>query len=419
MEFRGEPKSLGLSEMSSKALGGDEAQSQAVLDALVQLFGTVDAPRLDSEGQSWNSGSQLSKAPADLASEWLAELRAGNRKRFEEELAQIARGDFDDLGPWKWAPQLSEDWEALIENAGGASDFGEQAQRFFSDYYPGLRDSAALYGNKCLHCHGNEGGGDGPTARTARPFPRDFRLGIFKYDNIRDGERPEREDLVRVITSGIEGTGMPSMAQLSPAQVHGLADFVRLLAMRGEVEERLVLDVEDGLELNESRVQSEFADILGIWRDGVRERLEAPTEVPQVDEARLRRGFEIFHDRTSANCASCHGTAGKGPGPAAFGPSPNEPETDIHLLRDAWGHEAIPSDLTTGRFRHGSSPGSIYERLALGIDGTPMAGIAQSTKADGTPLFSEDDLWSLVHYVRALSDPEWRELLSRLESEAP
>ena len=38
-----------------------------------------------------------------------------------------------------------------------------------------------LYREHCAHCHGISGDGAGPTARTLNPYPRDFRLGKFKF----------------------------------------------------------------------------------------------------------------------------------------------------------------------------------------------------------------------------------------------
>ena len=38
-----------------------------------------------------------------------------------------------------------------------------------------------LYREHCAHCHGITGDGAGPTAAILNPYPRDFRLGKFKF----------------------------------------------------------------------------------------------------------------------------------------------------------------------------------------------------------------------------------------------
>jgi hypothetical protein len=43
-----------------------------------------------------------------------------------------------------------------------------------------------------------------------------------------------------------------------------------------------------------------------------------------------------------------------------------------------------------------------------------MAGIGDTLGPDGLPLFGEEDLWSLVHYILALRDDRWSELLAEL-----
>jgi len=282
-----------------------------------------------------------------------------------------------------------------------------------------LRAAASLYASKCLHCHGNEGGGDGPTSYTARPYPRDFRLGIFKYDDLLGGARPEQRDLVEVIRDGIEGTGMPSLAQLSEAELAGLADYVRWLAMRGELEARLAPIFADEASPERHELDRELAEVVASWRDAQRER-PAVTATPPATPERIARGFELYHDGSRAACASCHGPAGRGPGPAAFGPSPTDPEgEETWLLVDAWGHAAIPTDLRHDHLRHGDALVEIYARLACGIDGTPMAGLLSVRDAAGNPLFDDEELWSLVHYVRALREDRWSDLLDQLERETP
>jgi mono/diheme cytochrome c family protein len=79
----------------------------------------------------------------------------------------------------------------------------------------------------------------------------------------------------------------------------------------------------------------------------------------------------------AAQCASCHGTAGRGDGKAGA------------LLKP------LPSDLTDGTWKHGSSDGEIFTLIRNGSKGTGM-------KAFGGRI-PPQDIWHLVNYLRTLS----------------
>ncbi len=353
LEFKGVQGPYRLGERTREILAGDEAAQAALLAELERLFGTHEAPRFAPPGE------ELSRRAA-----------AGE---------VVATGE---ARPSPGAPA------------------------------PSLAASAELYAARCLHCHGNEGGGDDPAAATARPKPRDFRHGLFKYDDLEGGARPELSDLVAVITDGIAGTAMPSSRLQTDAQIHGLAEYVRLLAMRGEVERLLAAEYTPSRGITPALADEAYAEVLGLWRDPARVRFSPPTPAPEASEASIRRGHELFHER--AQCSSCHGVAGRGKGPAAWGPLPGEPGREGWLLRDAWGEVANPRDLVDGPLLHGERPEDVYARIHLGIDGTPMAGIGDTLGPDGAPLFGEEDLWSLVHYVLALRDGDRAGLLAEL-----
>jgi hypothetical protein len=46
----------------------------------------------------------------------------------------------------------------------------------------------------------------------------------------------------------------------------------------------------------------------------------------------------------------------------------------------------------------------LYRRIYAGINGTPMPALGDSKDANGDPLLTDEELWSLVHYVRSLSE---------------
>lgn len=92
---------------------------------------------------------------------------------------------------------------------------------------------------------------------------------------------------------------------------------------------------------------------------------------PRSDE-QIAAGREIY----AARCALCHGAAGRGDGPAGGG-------LDIP-----------PADLFLHVPQH--TDGELNFFIARGIPGTDMR--------EWRTVLSEDERWSLVHYLRELGD---------------
>src|SRR5690606_2369343 len=97
-----------------------------------------------------------------------------------------------------------------------------------------------LYREHCAHCHGITGDGAGPTAAFLNPYPRDYRTGKFKFKSTPLGKKPTHDDLRRILIDGIPDTAMPSFRLLADDEIDALVDYVKYLAIRGEVERRLV-----------------------------------------------------------------------------------------------------------------------------------------------------------------------------------
>ena len=108
-----------------------------------------------------------------------------------------------------------------------------------------LQAGRRLYMQHCMHCHGVTGDGNGPTARYIRnhrfnPLPRDYRRGLFKFTSTKNGFYASRDDLRRTVRQGLAGTYMPSFLLIDPDELDAIVEFVRFLAMRGEIERRLL-----------------------------------------------------------------------------------------------------------------------------------------------------------------------------------
>lgn len=87
------------------------------------------------------------------------------------------------------------------------------------------------------------------------------------------------------------------------------------------------------------------------------------------------------------NCAGCHG--GKAQGAVRAG-------TPISIIQEQGGKQ--PTDLTDAAWDHGSTDGEIFSVIKKGLPPSMMAGW------DGR--LSDAEIWSIIHYVRALAaDP--------------
>jgi mono/diheme cytochrome c family protein len=107
------------------------------------------------------------------------------------------------------------------------------------------KSSAGLYRRHCAHCHGVTGDGMGPTASFLSPYPRDFRLGRFKFKSSPTGTPPTKDDLKLLLQNGVPGTSMPSFRLLTDEELDSLVDYVVYLSVRGMVERFLVAAVRD------------------------------------------------------------------------------------------------------------------------------------------------------------------------------
>ena len=181
-----------------------------------------------------------------------------------------------------------------------------------------------LYREHCAHCHGVTGDGMGPTAAFLNPYPRDYRPGIFKFKSTERADKPTHSDLVMVLRNGLAGSSMPSFALLSDAKIDALAEYVKYLSVRGQVELSLMrayfeLDDEDEGVLPQSRefLFEEIIDpVTEMWAaadDAIIDVPEMPADLDMV--ASIAKGKELFYGN-KANCVKCHGVSGLGDGQA-------------------------------------------------------------------------------------------------------
>jgi mono/diheme cytochrome c family protein len=277
----------------------------------------------------------------------------------------------------------------------------EEIQRVLKLDKETLAEGSSLYRIHCLHCHGVTGNGQGPTAPWVNPHPRDYRRGKFKFTSV-DAAGPSsggnerkarREDLLRTIREGVEGTSMPSFSLLHPHQLEALVSYVIHLSMRGQVEFWVMRDLLKGegsasdLPIPD-QIQEIMAGVVDWWKAAQDEenliRPPADSVPPAKDlEASVKRGYRLFQ-KEGAGCMGCHEDYGR----------------QGKLFYDEWGTIGQPADLTTGVYRGGRRPIDLYWRIHSGVNGSNMPA---STGR------KPQELWDLVHFVQALPYPAMRE----------
>jgi mono/diheme cytochrome c family protein len=215
----------------------------------------------------------------------------------------------------------------------------------------------SVYEKQCVWCHGRTGRGDGEWAEGVADPPRNFRAGVFKFRTTRYGCLPTDADLERTIRGGISGTMMPAFKDLPEPDLEAVVYYLKSLSPR--------------------------------WRDPKNQ--SAPEKLPvapgwfhdrERKQAHIDKGRELF----ARTCSACHGDSAKGDGPGAKG------------LRDVWGHDIVPADLTKTHHKSGDAPEDLFRTVALGLDGTPMIGYRETLR--------DAAIWDLVAFVRSLEEKE-------------
>jgi mono/diheme cytochrome c family protein len=250
-----------------------------------------------------------------------------------------------------------------------------------------LAQGSILYRRHCLHCHGLTGDGHGPTAAWVNPHPRDFRPGIFKFisseeEELGNARKPRRDDLLRTLRQGVEGTAMPSFGLLPDKDLNALASYVMHLSLRGQAEYRRMTDLfKDPEAARESTLENDLARLVGYWVASEQQPMKVqayPFPETMDEDARkkvVERGFHLF----GKTCLECHINFGR-------------PE---NLKWDDWGGAARPADVTRGIYRGGRRPLDLYYRIRGGVPGTGMPAYRAT----------EEETWALINFVQALPYP--------------
>ncbi len=285
-----------------------------------------------------------------------------------------------------------------------------------------------LFREHCVHCHGISGDGMGPTAAFLNPYPRDYRMGIFKFKSTEGKEMPTDADLAKVLEEGIPGTSMPSFRMLAVEDRQALVEYVKYLSLRGQTELNMYDTVNDFLSIDEtagtaktedldkSTLSDMYAPFAGKWMATAEKILQPAAEPPlgfQFDAKMVELGHKLYFDKASANCQQCHGTTALGDGQltgyddwtkqvleataVADSEGNKNRSTDLALIQEfsLRPRNIIPRNLRSGIYRGGRRPIDLYYRIMAGINGSGMP-------AHNTLLKTEDERWGIIAYVLSL-----------------
>lgn len=269
-----------------------------------------------------------------------------------------------------------------------------------------LAEGSSIFRAQCLHCHGLPGDGRGPSAHWVNPHPRDYRQGKFKFTSSSQdlGERkPRREDLLRILHNGIDGTSMPAFNLLTASQQEAVASYVIHLSLRGQVEFETMKDLLlDDQKVKESlapdgdgyELKKRYAIFLIQWRDAQLEKNliqpGSPGEYSDDEMTKSIKSGQEFFLGTDGGCIACHPNYGR-QGTFSY---------------DSWGTLARRANLTAGIFRGGRRPIDLYWRVYGGINGSGMADFKKFSNKDKP---KEDRIWDVVHFLQVLPYPKMRE----------
>ena len=213
-----------------------------------------------------------------------------------------------------------------------------------------LERGKVVWNDNCATCHGATGAGDGAQAQY-------FPAGL---PNLSAAEYRNGGGLVQINDAISRGeNGHPLFEHLPYQDLWAVTHYARSLG--GEAAAAFV-------DPPEVVTRALFEAREGVCNPAVKAGID--DKMKFLGETQITQGMAVYTN----NCASCHGAEGKGDGSAAGSLNP------------------VPRDFTAGDgWTNGTSPLAIFNTLAVGIEGTSMAGFKHLPEAER---------WALTHLIR-------------------
>lgn len=208
-------------------------------------------------------------------------------------------------------------------------------------------------------------------------------MGIFKFTSTNKDTKVSRDDLKRILSQGIPGTYMPAFVpMLKDNELTMVIEYVRWLAMRGELEVQLLKDLKNDYAADRAKKEAQetkasTSDIEKQIAKQLEEYVANPTEglsafvenvtgdmvsawesaemtdtvimppvprVPDTPESR-ERGKSLFVKTDGGKCINCHGPTGRGNGFQTEDFQKNDATGGFYAkrgLHDSWGEPIKP-----------------------------------------------------------------------------
>ncbi len=109
----------------------------------------------------------------------------------------------------------------------GKSVYGQIKRPDYFGTPESIERGKKLYATNCTACHGENGQGDGPIAKTLPVPPTDLTYPVRAAG-------PKPEDTFRVLTVGLEGSPMPAFGYLSEQDRWDLVSYIAYLMNKGK-----------------------------------------------------------------------------------------------------------------------------------------------------------------------------------------
>jgi mono/diheme cytochrome c family protein len=141
----------------------------------------------------------------------------------------------------------------------------------------------------------------------------------------------------------------------------------------------------------------------------IRPAPQPPTDTPQQWAASIERGRLLYLSKDT-QCVKCHGAAGKGDGEETeLYDDWNKPKKGVNEEKTAELASRFtlpiqklhPRNFARGIFHGGSRPVDLYDRIYAGIKGTPMPATGPSPGNRGA--LAPEQIWDVVNYVLSLA----------------